>query len=144
MGLFEWRRKDKAPSPDIEDFNALMSEMTKEGVVIVTRDNGSYTVYWARRQSVPLAKQETIADLKRSVEGKGPTALAAILDCKDKAARPRTGTDGQDDAGPARTVVRTTTTTQTETHTEGSEGVPIKPEMQPPRQATEQTPPPSP
>ena len=144
MGLFEWRRKDRPPSPDVESFEVLMTEMTKDGVVILTRDDATYTVYWARRQTPPLTQQASIADLKRSVEGQGATALAAILDCKDKAERPRTGTGGQGDVVGARTVVKTITTTQTEMHTEGPDAQAIKVPMPPPKQTTEQQASPSP
>jgi hypothetical protein len=108
-----------------------MAEMTRLGVVIITRDNGTYTVYWARRQEDPLLLHTTVDALKRSFEGKGATALEAILDCKDHAQKQNIGTD----AGGvvvAKTVVKTTTTTQTETRTEVPQGTTIKVEVQPP------------
>lgn len=113
MGLFDRLRKDK-PSPDMEEFEALMSEMTRDGVVIVTRDNGNYTVYWARRQDDPLVMQTSVDALKRSFEGKGTTALEAILDCRERAAKRATAAPGANGTVVAKTVVRTTTTTTVE------------------------------
>jgi hypothetical protein len=142
MGLFD-RLRGKDKPLDAEDFEALMAEMTRLGVVIITRDNGTYTVYWARREDDPLLLQTTVDALKRSVEGRGATALEAILDCREQARKQHTGTD----AGGvvvAKTVVKTTTTTQTETRTEVPEGSTIKVEVQAPKPATEQTPPPPP
>ena len=141
MGLFDrWRRKDKSSPSDIESFEALMKEMTQAGVVIITRDNGTYTVYWARRQDAPLMLQTTVDALKRSVEGKGATALEAILACRERAEKHDTVT-GAGGAVVAKTVVTTTTTTQTETRTEGPRGTHVRVEVQPPSQTTEQTPP---
>jgi hypothetical protein len=126
MGLFDrLRGKDKS-SPDAGEFEALMAEMTRLGVVIITRDNGTYTVYWARRQHDPLLMQSTVDALKRSVEGRGETALEAILDCREQAQKQH----AEEDAGGvvvAKTVVKTTTTTQTETRTEVPKGTTIEP-----------------
>jgi hypothetical protein len=86
MGLFDrWLRKDEPLSPGVGNFETLMSQMTREGVLIITRDDGGYTVYWARRQDAPLMLQTTVDALKRSVEGRGASVLEAILDCRDQA-----------------------------------------------------------
>jgi hypothetical protein len=69
----------------MEKFDALMAEMTRAGVLIVTRDSGTYTVYWARRHG-DLLLQPNADALKRSYEGTGATVLEAILDCKEQAA----------------------------------------------------------
>jgi hypothetical protein len=70
MGFFRWR-KAATTSSESRGFEAVVAELTAQGVLIITRDNGGYTVYWARDQP-----------LKRSVEGRGATALDAILDVK--------------------------------------------------------------
>ena len=142
MGLFDrWRDKGQASSAQAESFEALIAEMTRGGVVIVTRDNGAYTVYWARKNESPTMLGTTVDALKRSSEGHGATALEAILDCKKQAERQSSAAKGRSEVVVAKTTVKTTTTTQTETRTEVPEGTTVKVEAQPPAQSTEQTPP---
>lgn len=75
MGIFDCLRRARADrSPHSQAFEALAAEMTKQGALIITRDDGLYTVYWAR-------------ELKRSVEGKGATVLEGMLDCRAQAIR---------------------------------------------------------
>ena len=80
MGFFRWRKAATAPSGS-QGFEEVVAEMTGQGVLILTRDNGGYTVYWARKQDRTVMLQA----LKRSVEGRGATALEAILDCRSQA-----------------------------------------------------------
>jgi len=42
-------------------------------------------VYWARNQDDPLILRTSVEARKRSVEGKGPTVLEAMLDCRARA-----------------------------------------------------------
>jgi hypothetical protein len=142
MGLFDrWREKGKPSSPDAENFEALIAEMTRGGIVIVTRDNGTYTVYWARKNEPPMMLGTSVDALKRSAEGQGATAFKAILDCKVRAERRRSSAEGRIDVVVAKTTVKTTTTTQTETRTEVPEGTTVKVEVQPSGQPIEQPPP---
>jgi hypothetical protein len=87
MGIFDrWRRSRAAVSSTIQGFEALAAEMTRQGVLIITRDESSgYTVYWARKQGEPLNSQITVEALKRSVEGKGATVLEGMLECRAQA-----------------------------------------------------------
>lgn len=83
MGMFDrWRRGRADPSSQSQRFEALAAEMTRQGVIIITRDDGIYTVYWARKQGDPLNPYPTAEALSRSVEGKGPTVLEGMLDCR--------------------------------------------------------------
>lgn len=66
-------------------FNALAEEMTRHGVIIVTREDAVYTVYWARKHDGPLSQRSTEEVLKRSVEGRGATVLEGMLACRAKA-----------------------------------------------------------
>jgi hypothetical protein len=68
MGFFRWR-KAAPTSSEGRGFEAVVAELTGQGVLIITRDKSVYTVYWQQ-------------PLKRSVEGKGGSALEAILDCR--------------------------------------------------------------
>jgi hypothetical protein len=67
----------------MDAFNVLAENMTRDGVIIITRDDGGYTVYWARQHDGPRSTEET---LKRSVEGRGATVLEGMLACRAKAA----------------------------------------------------------
>lgn len=141
MGLFDRWRDKGTPSPRAESFEALIAEMTRGGVVIVTRDNGTYTVYWARKNESPTMLGTTVDALKRSSEGHGATAFEAILDSKEQAEKQRRAAEGRSEVVVAKTIVKTTTTTQTETRTEVPDGTTVKVEVQPPAQSGEQTPP---
>ena len=63
----------------------VTAEMTAHGCLIITREGAEYTVYWARNQDDPLILRTSVEALKRSVEGKGSTAVAAMLDCRAQA-----------------------------------------------------------
>ena len=96
MGIFErWRRTRADVSSVSQGFEALTAEMTAHGCLIITREAAEYTVYWARNQDDPLILRTSVEALKRSVEGKGPTAVAAMLDCRAQAIKidniPRAG-----------------------------------------------------
>jgi hypothetical protein len=71
-------------SPD-DAFEALAAEMTREGVLIITREEGAYVVYWARKHAHPLNPKTTVAALKRSVEGRGATVFEGMLACRAQA-----------------------------------------------------------
>jgi hypothetical protein len=87
MGMFDrWRRARAELSPH-GGFEALAAEMTRQGVVIITRDDAIYTVYWARKQGDPLNPYTTAEALRRSVEGKGATVFEGMLDCRAQAIR---------------------------------------------------------
>ena len=85
MGMFDrWRRVRAAPG---DAFEALAADMTRHGVIIITRDADAYTVYWARRHDEPIHPHATAAEvLKRSVEGRGATVLEGMRACRAKAA----------------------------------------------------------
>jgi hypothetical protein len=86
MGIFErWRRVRPNVSSESLGFEALTAEMTAQGCLIITREGVEYTVYWARNQYDPLILRTSVEAIKRSVEGKGPTALEAMLDCRAQA-----------------------------------------------------------
>jgi hypothetical protein len=88
MGIFErWRRARASVSSESLGFEALAAEMTAQGCLIITREGVEYTVYWARNQDHPLILRTSVEALKRSVEGKGPTALEAMLACRAQAIR---------------------------------------------------------
>ena len=70
----------------MDAFNVLAESMTRHGVIIITRDEGGYTVYWARQPDDPRNPHPTEEALKRSVEGRGATVLEGMLDCHAKAA----------------------------------------------------------
>lgn len=84
MGMFDrWRHSRAAPANALD---ALAAEMTRQGVIIITRDAGGYTVYWARQPDDPRNPRPTEEALKRSVEGRGATVLEGMLACRAKAA----------------------------------------------------------
>jgi hypothetical protein len=86
MGMFDrWRRGQADLSSQSQSFEALAAEMTRQGVIIITRDDGIYTVYWARKQGDPLHPYTTAEALRRSVEGRGATVLEGMLDCRSQA-----------------------------------------------------------
>jgi hypothetical protein len=86
MGMFDrWRRGRSALSSPSQGFEALAEEMTRQGDVIITRDGGIYTVYWTPKQVDPLNPYTSAEALRRSVEGKGVTVLAGMLDCRAQA-----------------------------------------------------------
>ena len=90
MGIFErWRRARANVSSERQGFEALTAEMTAQGCLIITREGVEYTVYWARNQDDPLILRTSMEavrrSVKRSVEGKGPTALEAMLNCRAQA-----------------------------------------------------------
>jgi hypothetical protein len=88
MGIFDrWRRVRADVSSESLGFEALTAEMTAQGCLIITREGVEYTVYWARNQDDPLILRTSVEAIKRSVEGKGPTALEAMLDCRAQAIR---------------------------------------------------------
>ena len=91
MGLFDrWRSAGDGASADGQRFDALAADMTRQGVIIITRNGGAYTVYWTRRVEERPARQTSV--LKRSVEGEGATLLEAMLDCRAQASRQRKAT----------------------------------------------------
>lgn len=84
MGLFDrWRSVGAGLSAERQGLDALAADMTKQGVVIITRSGGAYTVYWTRRADERPARQTSV--LKHSVEGAGATVLEAMLDCRAQA-----------------------------------------------------------
>jgi len=91
MGLFDrWRNAGDGPSSGEQGFDALAADMTRQGVIIITRNGGAYTVYWTRRVEERPARQTSV--LKRSVEGEGATVLEALLDCRAQALKQRKAT----------------------------------------------------
>ena len=70
----------------MDAFNVLAENMTRHGVIIITRDDGGYIVYWARQHEDPRDPHPTEEALKRSVEGRGATVLEGMLACRAKAA----------------------------------------------------------
>ena len=91
MGLFDrWRSAgDGGFSAETPRLDALAADMTKQGVLIITRNGGGYTVYWTRKPDERLSRQTSIQVLKRSVEGEGATVLEALLDCRAQALKQR-------------------------------------------------------
>jgi len=97
MGIFErWRRTRADASSVGQGFEALSAEMTAQGCLIITREGVEYTVYWARNQDDPLVLRASVEAIKRSVEGKGPSVLEAMLACRAQAIK----LDGVTRAGP--------------------------------------------
>lgn len=91
MGLFDrWRSVGTALSAERQRLDALAADMTRQGVIIITRNGGAYTVYWTRRADERPARQTSV--LKRSVEGEGATVLEALLDCRAQALKQRKAT----------------------------------------------------
>ena len=91
MGLFDrWRSAGEDPPSEGQGFDALAADMTRQGVIIITRNGGAYTVYWTRRVEERPARQASV--LKRSVEGEGATLLEAMLDCRTQALKRRKAT----------------------------------------------------
>jgi predicted alpha/beta-hydrolase family hydrolase len=91
MGLFDrWRSAGAGLSTEGQRLDALAAEMTKQGVIIITRNGAAYTVYWTRRPDERPARQTSV--LKRSVEGEGATVLEALLDCRTQALKQRKAT----------------------------------------------------
>jgi hypothetical protein len=91
MGLFDrWRSAGAGLSAERQGLDALAADMTKQGVIIITRNGGGYTVYWTRRADERPARQTSV--LKRSVEGEGATVLEALLDCRAQALKQRKAT----------------------------------------------------
>ena len=86
MGMFDrWRRGRAGASAPEESLDALVADMTRHGVLIITRDDSGYVVYWARKQDEPLRSRTADEVLKRSVEGRGETVLEGMLACRAKA-----------------------------------------------------------
>ena len=84
MGMFDrWRRSHAAAANALD---ALAADMTRQGVIIITRDDDVYTVYWSRKHDGPLGARSAEEALKGSVEGKGATVLEGMLACRAKAA----------------------------------------------------------
>lgn len=55
MGIFDrWRRASAQLYSQSQGLEVLAEEMTRQGDVIITRDDGLYTVYWTRKQIDPL------------------------------------------------------------------------------------------
>ena len=91
MGLFDrWRGVSDGPSSEGRGLDALAADMTKQGVIIITRNGAAYTVYWTRRPDERPARQTSV--LRRSVEGEGATVLEALLDCRAQALKQRKAT----------------------------------------------------
>ncbi|HEY7238414.1 MAG TPA: hypothetical protein VH600_04540 [Burkholderiales bacterium] len=91
MGLFDrWRSAGAAFSAEERGLGALAADMTRQGVVIITRNGGAYTVYWTRRAEDRPPRHTSV--LKRSVEGEGATVLEAMLDCRAQALKQRKAT----------------------------------------------------
>ena len=91
MGLFDrWRSVGAGLSAERQGLDALAADMTRQGVIIITRNGGAYTVYWTRRGDERPARQTSV--LKRSVEGEGATVLEALLDCRAQALKQRKAT----------------------------------------------------
>ena len=91
MGFFDrWRSAGASFSVEGQGLDALAADMTRQGVVIITRNGGAYTVYWSRRAEDRPARQTSV--LKRSVEGAGATVLEAMLDCRAQALKQRKAT----------------------------------------------------
>ena len=91
MGLFDrWRSVGAGLSAERQGLDALAADMTRQGVIIITRSGGAYTVYWTRRPDERPARQTSV--LKRSVEGEGATVLEALLDCRARALKQRKAT----------------------------------------------------
>ena len=82
MGMWDRWRRARAESENAID--ALAEDMTRHGVIIITREDSSYVVYWARRQE-ELHSSTAGEVLKRSVEGRGATVLEGMLACRAKA-----------------------------------------------------------
>ena len=91
MGFLDrWRRVGSGLSAERPRLDALAADMTKQGVLIITRNGGAYTVYWTRRAEERPPRQTSV--LKRSVEGEGATVLEAMLDCRARALKQRKAT----------------------------------------------------
>jgi len=91
MGFFDrWRRAADCLFPVGPGLDALAADMTKQGIVIITRNGAAYTVYWTRMPDERPARQTSV--LKRSVEGAGATVLEALLDCRAQALKQREAT----------------------------------------------------
>jgi hypothetical protein len=91
MGLFDrWRSAGDGLSAQKPALDALAADMTKQGVIIITRNGAAYTVYWTRRPDERPARQASV--LKRSVEGEGASVLEALLDCRAQALKQRKAT----------------------------------------------------
>ena len=91
MGLFDrWRSVRTGLSAERQGLDALAADMTRQGVIIITRNGAAYTVYWTRRPDERPARQTSV--LKRSVEGEGATVLEALRDCRVQALKQRKAT----------------------------------------------------
>jgi hypothetical protein len=91
MGFLDrWRRAADCLFPVGPGLDALTADMTKQGIVIITRNGAAYTVYWTRMPDERPARQGSV--LKRSVEGAGATVLEALLDCRAQALKQREAT----------------------------------------------------
>jgi len=93
MGLFDrWRSVGDGLFEQRPRLDALAADMTKQGVLIITRNGGGYTVYWTRTPNERPTRQNSIQILRRSVEGEGATVLEALLDCRAQALKQRKAT----------------------------------------------------
>ena len=93
MGLFDrWRSVGDGLFVEIPRLDALAADMTKQGVLIITRNGSGYTVYWTRTPNERPTRQNSIQILRRSVEGEGATVLDAMLDCRAQALKQRKAT----------------------------------------------------
>ena len=93
MGLFDrWRSVGDDLSAERPGLDALAADMTKQGVLIITRNGSGYTVYWTRTPNERPTRQNSIQILRRSVEGEGATVLDAMLDCRAQALKQRKAT----------------------------------------------------
>ena len=93
MGLFDrWRSVGDGLFVQRPRLDALAADMTKQGVLIITRNGSGYTVYWTRTPNERPTRQNSIQILRRSVEGEGATVLEAMLDCRAQALRQRKAT----------------------------------------------------
>ena len=93
MGLFDrWRSVGDGLSAERPGLDALAADMTKQGVLIITRNGSGYTVYWTRTPNERPTRQNSIQILRRSVEGEGATVLEAMLDCRAQALKQRKAT----------------------------------------------------
>jgi len=93
MRLFDrWRSVGDGLSAERPGLDALAADMTKQGVLIITRNGSGYTVYWTRTPNERPTRQNSIQILRRSVEGEGATVLEALLDCRAQALKQRKAT----------------------------------------------------
>lgn len=89
MGFLDrWRRAADCLFPVGPGLDALTADMTKQGIVIITRNGAAYTVYWTRMPDERPARQTSVLEaLGGGRRRNGPGSAARLPGAGAEAAR---------------------------------------------------------